>query len=258
MKNKILALSLSAIICSVYFSNISAYATDLTATGKCGENLNWILTDDGILTISGKGDMYNYNITTKENWNNYEQIKEVVITNGVTSIGDYAFYESNIEKITFADTIEIIGESAFMNSTEVTFTELPKNLKEIKKQAFLSCFNIPEHLDLPEHLNKIGELAFGSGLYYYHTFVLDSIYIPKNINEIEDFSLGAVSVDNFLEVLDKYFEMGIDTPPVNELFQYRSDFIIYGYKNTMAEIYAEKNNLNFIALDLPGDPNQDG
>lgn len=52
--------------------------------------------------------------------------------------------------------------------------------------------------------------------------------------------------------------MGIDTPPVNELFQYRSDFIIYGYKNTMAEIYAEKNNLNFIALDLQGDPNQDG
>lgn len=63
-------------------------------TGKCGDNLTYIVTDDEIngctMTISGTGDMYNYDYI--ELWyEKYNQIDYIVIENGVTSIGDYFF-----------------------------------------------------------------------------------------------------------------------------------------------------------------------
>ena len=75
----------------------AAMAATVTATGKCGANLTWILDSDGVLTISGKGAMYDY--TNQGNididmppWREYGiQISSLVIDDGVTSIGDAAF-----------------------------------------------------------------------------------------------------------------------------------------------------------------------
>lgn len=55
--------------------------------GTCGENLTWTLDDDGLLTISGTGDMSDYMF--RGPWN-YAP-KAVVIEEGVTSIGKNAF-----------------------------------------------------------------------------------------------------------------------------------------------------------------------
>ena len=59
-------------------------------SGTCGENLTWTLDENGVLTISGTGDMYNYNSNNKAPWFG-RTINAAVIEDGVTSIGSEAF-----------------------------------------------------------------------------------------------------------------------------------------------------------------------
>ena len=83
MKKRCLKTILMAIL-SIFA--ITAQAE--TYTGTCGDNLNWSLdTETGLLKITGEGDM------SSNPWSSYKHlIKSVEIGNGVTSIGEDAFY----------------------------------------------------------------------------------------------------------------------------------------------------------------------
>ena len=73
------------------FALIAGIGIASSATsGKCGDNLTWELSDDGVLTISGTGDMHNY-AWADSPWYNKRNIHTVIINDGVTSIGDYTF-----------------------------------------------------------------------------------------------------------------------------------------------------------------------
>ena len=94
-KHKVLSIMLSAglVAASIPLSeNVSPEAI-LTAnaaeSGTCGENLTWVL-DNGTLTISGIGEMMDYSLSKSPFSYNYD-IKNIVIEDGVTSIGDDAF-----------------------------------------------------------------------------------------------------------------------------------------------------------------------
>lgn len=82
-------------------------------TGKCGDNLIYVITGDETygytLTISGIGDMYKYDFG--ELWNGKcKQINNIIIEEGVASIGDYAFFcWTNLKRVTIPSTIISIG-----------------------------------------------------------------------------------------------------------------------------------------------------
>ena len=104
---KKLFLFLTCIFISI--STVSVYAEDNT----CGDNLTWSLTD-GVLTISGEGDMYDYSSNSMP-WNSSKSsITEIVIEDGVTSIGQSAFYEcTSLKKLTIGKGVTFISEYAF-------------------------------------------------------------------------------------------------------------------------------------------------
>ena len=64
-------------------------------SGTCGDNLTWSI-ENYTLTISGTGDMYNYTSLSKAPWF-YYFVNKIVVEDGVTSIGDYAFHTDSIE-----------------------------------------------------------------------------------------------------------------------------------------------------------------
>ena len=70
---------------------------------------------DHTLTISGEGDMYNYNSANKVPWYNYrEQIKKVILPKGLTYIGGYAFYKAKaLIKISIPASVSEISNAAF-------------------------------------------------------------------------------------------------------------------------------------------------
>ena len=109
------------------------------------DNLTWTLTADGTMTISGKGAM-------KEDYNTYyspaydnENIKKVVIEDGVTSIGEYAFSGCrSLTDITIPGSVTSIGDSAFEWCTGLTSIEIPEGVTSIGEFVFFSCYKLTE------------------------------------------------------------------------------------------------------------------
>ena len=166
--------------------NMTMYAVweKLEATGTCGEKASWELNKSGTLRIYGEGAMQNYSYKSEMPWYKYiSQIKSIVIEEGVTSIGDYAFYGMmDTTEITIPEGVTTIGAYAFKNSTKLVDVKLPSTLKKLGESAFYGCsslksISIPEgiytiwaytfknctsfeEVNLPESLIKIDEAAF--------------------------------------------------------------------------------------------------
>ena len=86
---------------------------EVVKEGTCGEGVSWTLDDEGTLTISGTGAMSDYSIAEAP-WNNYRSsIQEIVISDGVTSIGDYAFYYCSADSVSIPESVTSIGSYAF-------------------------------------------------------------------------------------------------------------------------------------------------
>ena len=109
---------------------INAFAADVVAEGTCGGNLTWALDSEGTLTISGTGAMTDYSNDSNAPWySSRSSIKSVIIENGVTSIGDYAFciYYS-LTSATIPDSVTSIGDSAFSNCYSLTSVTIPNSV----------------------------------------------------------------------------------------------------------------------------------
>ena len=106
-------------------------------SGTCGENLTWDLTD-GVLTISGTGEMMNYSSYSSIPWySNRLSIKTVIFNDGVTSIGNYAFYRcSKLTSVTLSNSITIIGNEAFSGCFSLTSVTIPNSVTSIGSSAF--------------------------------------------------------------------------------------------------------------------------
>ena len=190
MKKQVLSGLL--VLCLIFsLLPVSAFA-DTAKSGTCGGNLTWTLDSEGTLTISGTGAMYNYDF-----WNNYrapwdelkDQIEKVVITNGVTSIGECAFY----------------------NCSSLVSVKIPDSAKNIRYRAFYGCNNIKNvyyNGDLKSWLeiNWRGDASsnpcrYGSNLYFNGELATD-IVIPDSVTSIQNYafcgcdSLTSVTIPN--------------------------------------------------------------
>lgn len=137
----------------------------ILASGSCGENLTWVLDDSGVLTISGIGAMADYQ-SGYTPWESYRnQITSLVIEEGVTQIGTYAFaYLQSMTEVSFPESLTAIGDNAFQSCFELTDLTLPEGLVSIGKEAF--CYSNSLRISqLPAAVVSIGASAFkGTGL----------------------------------------------------------------------------------------------
>lgn len=148
--------------------------------GLCGIGLKWVLVDDGTLEISGTGAMENYNPSRNMGgWDKYRnKIKRVVIHDGVTSIGNYAFYDCYyISDVTLPESIKSIGKYSFRSCINLTDITLPDNLKSIGNSAFSGCSRLV-NIVFSENLESIGDSAF------YYCKSLTEIMLPDSVTTI--------------------------------------------------------------------------
>ena len=132
-------------------------ADESVISGSCGENLTWVLSEDGTLTISGTGAMYDFEYMETPWYGYFGDISAVVIQDGVTRIGNNAFREGvNITAVSLSDTITEIGAWSFMGAEKLTGIVLPQNLRTLEQEAFLNCVSL-EEIELP------GTLTFFDG-----------------------------------------------------------------------------------------------
>ena len=92
-------------------------ANAASVVGSCGDDTRWSVDDSGNLEIFGVGDMWNFSDTTLPPWTEYKEefpIKNIVIRNGVTNIGDYSFYDCNrLNKVLIFSSVTHIGANIF-------------------------------------------------------------------------------------------------------------------------------------------------
>ena len=111
-------------------------------SGTCGASLKWNYnTSSCVLTISGSGAMKKWSFSDAKPWETYKKkIKKVIINDGVTSIGDYAFNQhSGITHVTIPTSVKSIGISAFESCTALTELYIPDSVTYIGDGAFCAC-----------------------------------------------------------------------------------------------------------------------
>lgn len=119
------------------------------ASGTGVDYLSWSFNAvDGTLRISGNGTMHDYSASYGTSncppWKEFsDQIVTVLIENGVTSIGNSAFYEFKaLKTVRFSDTVEVIGNSSFYNCSALEEVYFGSGLKTVKSEAFYKCSNV--------------------------------------------------------------------------------------------------------------------
>lgn len=160
MKRKRLVSLILVLTC---FMSMKANAAGITASGTLGDNLTWTLDSDGLLTISGKGEMKDIK-TGMAPWGAYsDSIKAVKISDGVTSIGNWAFFCCSnttkigipasvtrigawslagcvsLKSITIPDNVTSLGDCALCISSGLNCVKLPRRLSVIPGSAFYQC-----------------------------------------------------------------------------------------------------------------------
>ena len=118
-------------------------AGEILATGQCGENIYYVLYDNGKLLLRGTGATYDYTSRDSVFYQN-DKIKEIVLSNGITRLGDSLFYHcSNAETVSLPATLTSIGDSAFAQEDAVindtaglTSVTIPQAVTAIQSHAF--------------------------------------------------------------------------------------------------------------------------
>ncbi len=230
-------------------------ADNIVATGTCGaegDNIIWTLDANKKLTISGKGEM--------KDWKEFEtswcpgspwysgEINKVVIEEGVTSIGECAFfYCPTLTSIIIPDSVTSIGKQAFSRCTSLTSITIPDSVIHIGSGAFSHCIALTT-ITIPDGVTYIDEEVF------VYCTSLTSITIPKSIESIgEDAfahcsSLLSITIENAdCEIYDSGYTI--------YNFQYKVEWtprfvgVIYGYNGSKAQLYAKKYGMYFVDID---------
>ncbi|MCL2517306.1 MAG: cohesin domain-containing protein, partial [Oscillospiraceae bacterium] len=149
----------------------------VTERGQHG-SITWNLNKlTGVLRIEGTGVMPNLNSSNAWGWFGYRSyISSVVISNGVESIGDFAFgvqdnisYE-NLTKIAISNSVTIIGENAFRGN-ELTSVIIPDSVISIDSSAFRDCPNLSSAIfqgNAPEADSTVFRNAAPNFVIYYY------------------------------------------------------------------------------------------
>ena len=146
------------------------------ATGQCGDNLSWSFdTNTGELTISGTGPMWDYEWDLPLMDDEYNgSITSVTVEEGVTSIGDYAFYDcTGLNSVTIPNSVTSIGEDAFYGCTGLTSIEIPNSVTSIGEDAFHGCTGLASIVVERQTPLSIDSDVFDERVNYYCT-----LYVP--------------------------------------------------------------------------------
>ena len=199
--------------------SLSAYAEK---SGICGDNLEWKLTDEGVLTITGTGEMQDWNDYSSP-W--YESVKQVIIGDGVTTIGDWAFsYCRALTSITIPNSVTTIGDNAFESCSSLTSITIPNSVTTIGDYAFSYCRALTSVI-ISNSVTTIGERTFAN------CYSLTSVTIPSSVTRIED---GAFSdCGNVKQITSEAV-----TPP------YCSRYAFDGVNRNECKLFVPKNSID--------------
>ena len=256
-----------------------------TDSGQCGENLNWRI-DGGVLSITGTGPMWDYTyihgnnflITldlpngekdavvqgprTTADWTDYNDVvTSVVIGEGVTSVGNWAFAGMiQVQSVSLPESLETIGPAAFTSCVRLREITIPDAVTDLGSNAFTDCFWLRrarvgagvkelscfsgcmglEEVTLPAGLEVVGTRAF------YVCSALKELELPASVKSIGDMAFygtalgGVFALGAALEKIETTSFGGTDitaftVDPANPFF-YAAEGAVVSKDGTLAAV----------------------
>ncbi len=238
MKKRIVSLLLVACT-ALSVCPFTAYAAD---NGEYNEDIGWAFDSaTGTLTVSGFGDMPGSEPGYRPWEEHNEDITAIVVGEGITSVGDYAFMDCcSAESVLLSDSITHIGNSAFYRCESLLEIELPEGLESVSVGAFAFCESLTE-IELPEGVTVISDDLFecctsltsvgfsddvtyiGSSAFYGCSSLV-SFELPAGVTELYPLTLGCCR---------SLSELTVD--PDNEAFYSESNCIIERDSGTVVQ-----------------------
>ena len=215
--------------------------------GLCGTSLTWTLTTDGVLTISGSGAMFDYSTSKRPEWYPYKYaIKTLVLSDDITHIGSYAFYQLfqpcndvYIAEVNLPSKLESVGDYAFADTYKIEHITIPAGVTSVGTCAFQNAcqktgfvngdLDTSEELygtlTLPESWPSMGERAFG-GNHFRHGLTVPSgttqitnrafygcrfqgeLFLPEGLRSIGDEAFDSCAFTGTLTLPESLTDMG--------------------------------------------------
>ena len=194
--------------------NLTAYA--FTFTGNCGANAQYSFDEStGVLTITGSGDMKDYGHDYDVPWNSKtKSITKVVVSDGITHIGDFAFANTNAGTFSIPDSVTSYGKKAFSDCSAITSFSISNSVVKIDSNAFSGCSNL-QSIVVPDSVTFLGEGAFnycsslvtatigdyvtsiGDGTFSFCSN-LTSVKLGRSITSIGDYAFSNTSINDIV------------------------------------------------------------
>ncbi|MCD7772720.1 MAG: leucine-rich repeat protein [Ruminococcus sp.] len=172
---------------------LKSTGSTVVASGTCGDNATWTLTDDGVLTISGTCEVTDY--TGFESYDT--TVTSIVVEEGITSLCDSVFYGfSSATSASLPSTLTSLGSSAFYKCTSLVSVNVPEGITTLSR-TFYGCSNADLVIDIQStSITSINSTAFSSvvgTIYVYSQDVYDLVATRASAATI--ILVGASTVD---------------------------------------------------------------
>ena len=213
--------ALTLMLCALF---VTASAAEIVDSGDCGaqgSNVTWTLDGDGVLTISGTGDMGEFVQEEEDDWYYFtpwdiywDNIRTIIIQEGVTSVSWGAFRKAgNVTEIYLPTTLKSIGPEAFGNEKDVTVyitnleaflrIDLDISLSGWGAGTWMQPNDSPmNHASLVLNGTPVTTLVIPEGItsispgMFYGSKGIDTVYFPASLNGIGSYAFGNSSVKN--------------------------------------------------------------
>ena len=211
---------------------------NVVAHGQAGDGITWVLYNDGLLKLTGTGEMYDYSYAKSPWYPHRASIRRIEVGEGITSLGKDAFSAcSKVTEAALPDTLTRIGASAFYQCKALEEITIPHGVTELGNNAFASCTAL-SRVDLPDSLRTIGIGAF------YKCSALTSAAVPEGVVSLgrdvfaECTALQTVSLPATLtQIGERAFELcrsltAITVAPGSSSFSHDSQGALYDRNKT--------------------------
>ena len=199
-------------------------------TGDC----TWKLSN-GVLTVSGNGAMADYSYTQGNLAPWGTGVKSAVISDGVTSIGKYAFFKcTSLKSVSIADSVTTIGANAFNTCSGLTDINLPYGITVIGGYTFGKCSSLKD-ITIPNSVKNIEYFAFSG------CTGLTGAVIPDGVTSIGEGAFTSCSNLTSINVPDSVTSIGELAFSNTAWYDNQPDGLVYAgkvaykYKGTMPE-----------------------
>lgn len=134
---------------------------------QCGENTFWTLDEDGTLTISGEGAVYDYRTSRDTPWSE-KTVKKLVVEEGITEIGSRTFSDNDkLQEVQLPSTLKEIPYGCFAYCTSLKEVTISDGTEKIDSHAFSTCAHLKKVV-IPASVTDIDSDAFDDWFLYFY------------------------------------------------------------------------------------------